>query len=638
MKNLSLIGLPVLLVLFFAINLASGAIFTSTRLDLTEDRLFTLSEGTRNILDSMDDKVTLRYFYSSKLAKEELQFAERPAQRVREMLDEMAAASGGNLKVIEIDPVSFSEEEDQAVEFGVRGAPANSAGDMIYMAVAGTNSVDDQEVLDLLPLVQGRRRQFLEYDLTKLIYNLANPVRHRVGVISNLPIEGAPPNPMDPRSGSRPWFFLTQLQAAFDVEMIQRGATTLPDDIDLLLLVHPKELAPTLLFEIDQFVLKGGKVVAFLDPHCEADTEGVNPQDQMSAFSANRTSDLGPLTDAWGFELVAEKIATDKQNAHRVRLPGSGTEMPYIAWLNLNDEHVESSDPVISELKKLHLATAGILQAKPGATTTFAPLLTTGPETMQVDRIRVAMRPDPEGVLDSFVNEDKEIVLAARVNGPVQSAYPDGPPEPAAVPEGQQPPPGPIPPAEGWKTEGEAQVIVVADADMLVDQWWVNVTNFLGQQLANQTADNGSLLLNALENLTGNKDLIGLRSRQGYERPFTRVEGIRDEADEAFREEEQQLQAELDEAERKISELQNQKDDGTVSSMILSPEQREEIERFKEKRVETRKKLRDVKYSLKKDIEALGLWVKMLNFLVPGLVAAAGIGLWVLRNFSKTTS
>ena len=417
MKNLSLIGLPVLLVLFFAINLASGAIFTSTRLDLTEDKLFTLSEGTRNILGSMDDKVTLRYFYSSKLAKEELQFAERPAQRVREMLDEMAAASDGNLKVIEIDPVSFSEEEDQAVEFGVRGAPANSAGDMIYMAVAGTNSVDDQEVLDLLPLVQGRRRQFLEYDLTKLIYNLANPVRHRVGVISNLPIEGAQPNPMNPRSGSRPWFFLTQLQAAFDVEMIQRGATLLPDDIDLLLLVHPKELAPTLLFEIDQFVLKGGKVVAFLDPHCEADTEGVNPQDQMSAFSANRTSDLGPLTDAWGFELVAEKIATDKQNAHRVRLPGSGTEMPYIAWLNLNDEHVESSDPVISELKKLHLATAGILQAKPGATTTFAPLLTTGPETMQVDRIRVAMRPDPEGVLDSFVNEDKEIVLAARVNG-----------------------------------------------------------------------------------------------------------------------------------------------------------------------------------------------------------------------------
>lgn len=635
MKKLSLIGIPVLLVLFFAINLASGAIFTSTRLDLTEDRLFTLSQGTRNILSSMDEPVTLRYFYSSKLAKEELQFAERPAQRVREMLDEMEAASDGKLTVIEIDPVSFSEEEDQAVEFGVRGAPATSAGDMIYMAVAGTNSVDDQEVLDLLPLVQGRRREFLEYDLSKLIYGLANPDRHKVGVISGLPIEGAAPNPMNPRSGSRPWFFLSQVQAAFEVELIERGATELPEDVDLLLLVHPKELAPQLLFQIDQFVLGGGKVVAFLDPHCEADQEGINPQDQMSAFSANRTSDLGPLLAAWGVELVGQKVAADKQNAHRVRLPSTGADMPYLVWLNLNEGNVESSDPVISELKKLHLATAGILQATPGATTTFSPLLRTGAEAMQVERFRVAMRPDPEGVMDGFVDEGEPLVLAARVSGPIESAYPDGPPEAPAA-EGQAAPAEPVAPDGGWKSAGEAQIILVADADMLQDQWWVNVTNFLGQQLASPTANNADLLINALENLTGNADLIGLRSRSGFERPFTRVEEIRDEADERFRAEEQQLQAELEEAERKISELQTQKE-GAVSSLIITPEQREEIERFKEKRVETRKKLRDVKYSLKKDIEALGLLVKVLNFLVPSLVALAGIALWIIRTFTKSS-
>jgi ABC-type uncharacterized transport system involved in gliding motility auxiliary subunit len=635
MKNLSLIGIPVLLVLFFAINLASGAIFTSTRIDLTDNKLFTLSDGTRSILSTMEEPVTLRYFYSSKLAKEEAPFAERPAQRVREMLDEMKAAADGRLTVLEIDPVSFSEEEDQAVEFGVRGAPATSAGDMIYMAVAGTNSVDDQEVLDLLPLVQGRRREFLEYDLAKLIYSLANPEKHRVGVLSTLPIEGSAPNPMNPRGGAAPWFFLSQLQATFEIEMIPRSATELPEDIDLLLLVHPKELDPQLLFQIDQFVLGGGKMVAFLDPHCEADQEGINPQDQMSAFSANRTSDLGPLPASWGFEMVDQKLAADRQNAHRVRLPTTGADIPYLVWLNLNAEHVEPSDPVVSELQRLHMATAGILQATADATTTFSPLIQTGTETMMVDRYRVAMRPDPENVMDNFVNEGKKLTLAARISGAISTAYPDGPPE-APVAEGEEPPAPMTPPSGGWKTEGEAQIIVIADADMLQDHWWVNISNFLGQRLANETADNSKLLINALDNLTGNTALISLRSRVGYQRPFTRVEKIRDEADERFREEEQQLQAELEEAERKIAELQTQKE-GAVSSMIITPEQREEIDRFKQKRIETRKKLRDVKYSLKKDIERLGLLVKALNFLVPTLVALAGIGLWIFRTSIKSS-
>ena len=632
MKNSSLIGLPILLVLFFAINLASGALFTSTRVDLTEAKLFTLSQGTRNILASMEEPVTLRLFYSAQLAKDQAQVLERYHQRVSELLAEYEGASNGKLSVITIDPEPFSEEEDQAVEFGMRGVPVNAAGELVYFGLAGTNSTDGQEAI---PFIELPRENFLEYDLTKLICNLAFPVKKRVGVISNLPIAGAPGNPMDPRSGTPPWFFLGQVQAAFDVELIERGATELPEGLDLLVLIHPKQLDPQLLFDIDQFALGGGHIVAFMDPHSEADTEGINPQDQMSAFSANRTSDLGPLPAAWGFELVGEKLAADKENAHKVRLP-TGGELDYLVWLNLGPDSIDADDPVTAELTKLHMATAGILQPVAGASTEFQSLVQTSENSMQVDRFSVAMRPDPEGIWDNFVSGGKRLTLAARLGGSIQTAYPDGPPEPVVAEGEEQPLPTRIAPEGGWKTSGELQAVVIADSDMLQDNWWVNLQNFFGSQIASPTANNSDLLINSLDNLSGNSDLISLRSRTGFERPFTRVDEMRKASEERYREEEQQLQAELEEANRKINELQSQKE-GAVSSLIMTPEQRAEIEKFKVKRVETRKKLRDVKHSLKKDIEALGIWIKVLNFMVPLLVAVLGLLAWIYSTQKKTS-
>lgn len=621
-----------MLVLFFAINLAAEGIFTSSRVDLTEAKLFTLSDGTRNILGSMDDPVTLRLFYSATLAKEDAEVLERYNQRVSELLDEYEAASNGKLTVIRIDPEPFSEEEDQAVEFGMRGVPVNSANELVYFGIAGTNSTDGQESI---PFIELPRENFLEYDLTKLVYNLTYPVKKRVGVLSSLPIQGGPANPMDPRGGggTPPWFFLSQLQAAFEVELVPRDAVELPFDLDLLVLHHPKQLDPQLLFAIDQFALNGGHIVTFLDPHAEADMEGINPQDQMSAFSANRTSDLGPLTEAWGFEVVAEKVVADKDGAHRVRLPQGG-DLDYLVWLNLSKDNVEEEDPVTAELSKLHMATAGALQPLPDAATDFQSLVQTSENSMLVDRIRVAMRPDPEGIMDGFISGGEALTVVARVGGMAQTAYPDGPPE-AAVAEGEEPPLPLMPPADGWKTEGEIQVIVVSDADMLQDNWWVNLQNFFGNQIASPTANNSDLLINSLDNLSGNTDLISLRSRTGFDRPFTRVDEMRKESEERYRAEEQQLQLELEEAERKISELQTQKE-GAVSSLIITPEQRAEIDKFKAKRVDTRKKLRDVKHSLKKDIEALGVWVKLLNFMVPLLVALLGLASWIYSTQRKT--
>ncbi len=634
MKKLNLIALPVLIALFFAVNLASNAFFTGTKLDLTEAKLFTLSEGTKNILGAMEEPVTLRLFYSSTLAKEKAPVLERYAQRVTELLDEYASYAEGKLTIIQVDPQPFSEEEDMAVEFGMKGVPVTSAGELVYFGVAASNSIDDQEVI---PFIELPREDFLEYDFTKLIYGLANPQKHKVGLLTSLPIEGGAPNPMDPRGqAAQPWFFLSQVETAFEVETIERGATDLPADINLLLLIHPKKLDPQMLFAIDQFVLGGGKVVAFMDPHCEADTEEINPQDQMSAFSANRTSDLGPLPLAWGFELVGEKIAADKGNAHRVRMPDG--EMPYVAWLDLNEQNLgagddaSGKDPVISMLKKINMATAGILKPTADATTKFEPMIQTGTESMQVDRIRAAMRPDPKGMLDSFVSEDTPLTLAARISGPIKSAYPDGPPE-VPVKEGEPVLPE-FTPDGGWKKEGTGQIIVIADADMLQDRWWVNLQNFFGQMIASPTSNNSDLLINSLENLTGNSDMISLRSRQGFERPFTRVDAIRQQSEERFREEETKLQLDLNEAETRLAELQSKKE-GAVSSLIITPEERDEIEKFQAKRIETRKQLREVKFSLKKDIDALGTSIKFYNFLIPILVALLGLGFWIVRSNTK---
>lgn len=633
----TLTGIAVLAVLFFAINLVSNASLSGVRADLTEAKLYTLSQGTKNILRNIQDPVTIRLFYSKKLVSKTPGAAglEQYAQRVTELLQEYEALSGGKLTLIQIDPEPFSEEEDKAVEFGMRGAPANTAGEKIYFGIAGTNSTDEEETI---PFVELPRENFLEYDFTKLVYNLAFPVKRRVGLLTTLPINGGPGNPMTGQPGTPPWFFVDQLRGAFEVVTIERTATELPkgdEAIDLLLAVHPKGLSDQLLFEIDQFALGGGKVLAFLDPHCENDTEGINPQDQMSAFSANRTSDLGPLTAAWGAELVPEKLAADRQNAERVAIEGG--DAPYPIWISLPAEFFNTDDPVTAELKKLSFATAGILRSTEGATTSFEPLVWTSEDSMQVDRMKVVMGHSPqtvETILNEFVPLEEGLTLAARVSGQAKSAYPDGPPEPP-VAEGEEAPPAPEAPEGGWLTEGEVQVILVSDADMLEDRWWVRIQNFLGQRIAQPRANNSDLVINALDNLSGNEDLISLRSREGFERPFTRVEAMRDEADARFREEEQALQAELDAAQAKIDELQSQQE-GAVSTLILSPEVREEIERYREQEKETRKKLRDVKHSLTKDIEALGSRLKSLHIILfPLAVGLLAVAFSYLRSSRK---
>ncbi|MED6335198.1 MAG: Gldg family protein [Planctomycetota bacterium] len=620
-QRISLAGLAVALVLFFAVNMASGALLRGARLDLTENGLYTLSEGTENILATMDEEVTLRFYFSRGLATDYPDL-KRYAQRVVELLEEYTSRAGTRLRLFVSDPEPFSEEEDRAVAYGMQGVPVNAAGELLYFGLSGTNSTDEEEVI---PFFQVGREEFLEYDLTKLIYNLAFPEKKVVGLLSTLPVEGGPFNPMNPQAIPEPWLIVDQIRQAFEVRTLQATATEIPAEVDILMLVHPQGLSPQLLYSIDQFVLGGGRLLAFVDPHCEVQQVPQDPNNQLAALTADRTSDLGPLLAAWGVELADQKIVGDRLNAQRVVMGNQPIE--YVAWLHLGEGEVNGDDPVTSNLtKEINMATVGALRALPDASTSFTPIIDTSSESMEIDRMQVALQPNPTSLLESFLPGGSPLTVAARVSGPTTSAYPDGPPESEDAPAEEEA----VTPHRA-ASERDINVVLIADADMLEDRWWVNVQNFFGNRIAIPSANNADLVINVLDNLSGSNDLISLRSRARFNRPFDRVAEIRRVAEDRFRNKEQELEQRLRETEEKINELQSQKEGG-VSAIILSPEQQAEIEAFRAERLGTRKELRDVKHQLKKDIERLGSQLKLLNIFVLPLALPALIALLAMMR------
>lgn len=611
-------------VLFVAVNFAANIGLRSTgRWDLTENGLYTLSDGTQHILENLEEPITLRFYFSREVANEETRLAPllTYAERVEELLEEYEAASSEiTLEVIEPEP--FSEEEDRAVGYGLTAAPVNAAGDQLYFGLVGTNSVDEEVTI---PFFDSRRQHFLEYDLTELVHKLANLESKVCGVISTLPLQG---EMMDPRRPPQRWIILQQIEQIFDLRFLDTTTTEIDEDIDLLMLVHPKGLSDETLFAIDQFALRGGRVLAFVDGFCDADPgAGGNPQQQMMA---PKTSELDPLLHAWGLDLAKGKLAGDVQNAERVGWQNGAID--YVLWLRLRDDCLSESDFVTSGLDSLSLRTPGFLTRREDATTTVEPLIETSVEAMQIDTMQVQFQVDPERLLNSYFNGDERLMLAARISGPARSAFPDGKPKAAAA----------DPEEDGAEAESDdtadfiadsdsIQVIVVADADLLHESTWARVQNFLGQSLIFPTASNGDFVVNCLENLGGSDDLISLRSRGSFQRPFDKKLELERAANDRYRAKEQELESKLRELERNLSELQQEKDG--ASALILSDDQREAIAGFREQQVETRKELREVRRELRNDIESLGSTLKLANILaVPALLLLGLLGMWAFKR------
>ncbi len=613
--------------LFLALNLTVGNLFTASRIDLTADRLYTLSDGTRNILAGLDEPIKLRYYYSAKL------FADIPAlqshgKHVRDLLEEYVSKANGMLQLEVIDPAPFSEAEDEAVGYGIQQLAVSATGDFGYLGLVGSNSTDDQAVL---PYLAADQADALEYEVTKLIFNLANPAKRTIGVITALPMFGLPPSPVTQRRPAEPWMMVQMLEESFDLRDLGADLTSIPSDIDTLLVVHPKELSRKTLYAIDQFVLAGGRAMVFVDPLAEVDNSRPDPENPMAL--PNTASDMPELLAAWGIELVPEEVAGDVDNAIRVQYQQSRgvSAIEYLPWLSLGPENLSGADFVTNQLTKVNLGSAGILRELPDATTTLEPLAVTGPNSAGLPRDMVMFARDPGAMLDNFEPDGTRKLLAVRVTGPVETAFPEG--QPRDVDEQR----APANSDHLASSNGPINVMVFSDVDMLADRFWVQVENFLGSRVPSPFADNADLIFNALDNLGGNDDLISLRSRGQSSRPFEVVNAIRREAEARFREQEQLLTARLAETEAKIAELQSQRND--AGNMLLSPEQREEIDRFRDEQVKTRKELRAVQHNLQRDIERLGTQVKFINIaLVPVLVliVAALVGLTRSRRRKRS--
>lgn len=644
-------AVAVVAVLFLALQLLVDTTLSGARLDLTENGLYTLTDGSRNIARKLDEPMTLQLHVSSEQAAA-IPIIETYATRVRELLEEYVASSGGMLELELYDPEPFSEEEDLAVGAGLRGVPVNAAGDLLYFGLVVSNTLGD---VATIPFFDPSKEAFLEYDISRLIHQLGDPTRPVVGLLSSLPIEGAPSQPvipgMPPPPSQPAWYVVEQMRELFDVRSVAPDATELPDDLDVLMLVHPQGLSDELTYAIDQFVLGGGRALVFVDPHCEEQPTGADPSNPLAGMGTPRGSDLAPLLQAWGVSYDPEALLGDRDAAMAVvsrDAQGQPRQLDYVAWLRLQREAFSESEAVTAGLGVLSVAAGGVLRPVDGASTTFTPLVQGGPDSAELSVAPIRFMPDPERLLLDYAPAGSRLTLAARVHGPASTAFPGGlaSADDHAEDDGHDHEDDEADTSDesaaGDDADGaehlaesvdDIHVIVVADADMLADSWWVEFGNLLGMRVAAPSADNGDFVINCLDSLGGSADLIEVRSRGEFERPFTKLDELRREAELAFLDKEQALQADLRETERRLSELQRERDDEGGNVLLLSDEQQAEIERFREKQLQTRKELREVRHELRKDIESTQAWLKFANILgVPLLLLLASVASVVMRK------
>jgi ABC-type uncharacterized transport system involved in gliding motility auxiliary subunit len=623
---ISIIGLALCLAIFVAVNIVGQGALRGARADLTEGRLYTLSQGSRQIARRVDEPITLTLYFSEGLANS-IPDIKSYSTRVREFLQEFGNASGGKIKVEVVNPEPFSEAEDKANQAGLYGAQTGRPGERIYFGLVGTNTTGQQQVI---PFFDARKEDFLEYDVTRLVYLLSNPQKKTIGIMASLPINGVQDNPLMRGQDSPPWQVAAQMKELFDVKNVAPTVAEIPAGVNVLMLVHPKNLSEATQYAIDQFVMRGGKLMVFVDPWCEADVPpGINP---MQAMQIPKGSDLPKLFAAWGVEMTPERFAADQDSAIKVGIGGErrqeAVNAVYYLDLKKSNKCLSSSDPVTGVLDHVTMGIAGILNKKPDATITFEPLIQTSEHAEPMDTKFVQFMPDPRKLLADFQSKDHPLTLAARISGKLKSAFPNGDPtKPAEPKEGEAKPDA----AKHLAEVDKSEIIIVADCDMLTDRFWGQDVRLGGVSLGFQKfADNGDFVVMSLDNLSGTSDLSSLRARTKAARPFDRVEAIQKEAEKRYRAEEEKLQSELTRAQGKVDEILRTQTPG--NSIILTPEQQAELEQSRKQVVQIRSQLRDVQHQLRQDIERLGTKLKIINVAaMPLAVGLAAIGLSIYR-------
>jgi ABC-type uncharacterized transport system involved in gliding motility auxiliary subunit len=622
----AVVAIIAVLAIVVGINMVSDARLANVQVDLTQQHLYTLAPGTRQILANLKDPITLKLFYSRKLGAAVPSYGSY-ADRVREMLEQYAAVSNGKLRLQFYDPEPFSATEDEALADGLQGVPVDQSGEQVYFGLAGSNMLDDERNIAFF---QPEREPFLEYDLTKLIYDLSNPKRPVVGVMSSLSLDGDPRmmmmNQGRPGGQGQPYASIMMLRQTDDVRTVPPDAQVIDPAIQVLLVAEVQNISEATQYAIDQFVMRGGRLMVMVDPWSEAmaaapSPSGMPPQDT--------SSDLPKLFKAWGIQYDPTKVVGDLDGAWRVRAsPDDRVQaVDYVAWFNIRDG-INHDDPATADLQQVSVASSGFIAKAPNASISFTPLLTSGPHTGPVPLDEVKL-PDPAKILADFKPTLGPEVIAARVRGVLKSAF-TGPPPLAA---GQKRPDNF--PAYIAATKSPANLVVVADSDILADRFWVRIQDFFGQSQATPFSDNGPFVANLIDTLAGGDALIGLRSRGSSVRPFVLVNQMQADAEAQFRQTEQTLQQHLDAVQKQLQTLRQGGTQGSDQSAqpVITPEQRAAIDAARQDILQTRQKLRAVQFELNRGIAQLEDELRLFDIvLVPAVLTLLAIVLGIVRG------
>lgn len=615
----SSVGVVILLVIAIALNLIFSRV--GARMDLTEDKVYTLSEGTKTILANLDTPVQIR-FYFSRSARDVDPGLRTFAQRIEDLLGEYRAYSKGKIEIKKLDPKPDSDAEDSANLDGIQGAQVNPlGGESIYLGIA-VSCLDEKAAL---PFISPQRERLLEYDLSRAISQVVKPAKPNLGIMSGLPVFGQMNPMMMMRGGGRqePWVFVNELKADFNVKEIPLTAEKIDDDVDVLLVVYPKGITPAAEFAIDQFVLRGGNLVAFLDPLSMLDSQS-NPSNPLQAAAGSGAS-LETLLKAWGLEFDLNKVVSDKRFASMVGGPG-GRPQSNPSYLSLNQAAMNTNDVVTTQLGLVLMGLAGSFSGTPPDGIQQTVLFHSSPDSQLTEKMMANF-----GATEEFKPSGTEYKLAIRLNGKFKTAFPDG--KPSGGSDAASDSEDKADDAAGVLKESreEGVVVLVSDADMLHHQLFAEVRNFFGQQIMVPFAANLTFLQNLVEQLGGDKNLIGIRSRATLRRPFTLVREMQAKAELASEGKIRQLERDLQDTQQKLNELQRAKEG--AQQAILSEEQKQEILKFQAQRANVNRELKEVRKNLRRDVDALETTAKWTNILaMPLAVSLAGMVIAYMKN------
>src|SRR5438552_1342880 len=629
----SAVGVGAMFVLLTGFNVVSAAL--KQRLDLTRERAYTLSEGTKAILKKIDTPVKIRFYCTrAENATPETVFLRNYAQQAEDLLDEFKQYAGGKLTIQKFNPLPDSDAEDSAKLDGIEGQAVSAEGEPFYLGLA-SNMFDETVAL---PFLSPSRERMLEYDVARAISQAITPQKPVVGVMSALPVLGEF-NPMMMRMGQRgqePWIIINELKRDFTVKEVSLGADKIDGDVKVLVVIYPREISDGAQYAIDQFVLRGGKVVAFLDPLSIADNRSSNPSNPLQgAMSSGATMDK--LLKAWGIEFDVSKAVADMTFKTNIR-GQDGRPQEAAAVLSLTKEAMNADDAVTSQLDNLLLPYPGAFTGTPATGLKETVLLKTTKNSQFIDKIMAQFG----GGAKDFKASDKEYALAIRLAGKFKTAFPDGKPgeksaekkDEGEKKEDKKPETKPDNSLKESTTDGV--VILVGDSDMIFDPVCVQVQNIFGQKIIIPQNGNLNLAQSMVEQLAGDSNLIGVRSRATLNRPFTVVKKMEEKAQESYRSKIKELEASLSETQQKLNELQRTKEKG--QRFILSPEQQQEVAKFRQKEADAKKELKQVRKNLRQDVDSLENRLKWVNILaMPLVVSLSGIGLAVYKR-KRTTS